>query len=121
MQSAWGRVERPAAMKLKLAVTSDWDAKDDESVANGWYAWKNYVEVPRCQWAGCTRTNAVVTQMRFATERVPEGPVQGGLFHRRKRTSTRPRLWLDDGCGEEAFADLQRRVAKPQGKPLPTG
>jgi hypothetical protein len=104
-----------AAMKLKLAVTSDWDAKDDEAVANGWYAWKNYVDFLKAN--GLDHSGAVVTQMRFANVNFPKVQFKLARFLEEEE--------FDKVLARSKSEEVQKLlagfnpVAKPQGKPLP--
>jgi hypothetical protein len=103
------------AMRMKLAVTSDWDAKDDEAVANGWYAWKNYVEFLRAN--GLDHSGAVVTQMRFANTNWPKVQFKLAKFLEEEE--------FDKVLARSKSEEVQKLLAgfnpapKPQGKPLP--
>ena len=50
-------------LSLKLSISSIWDMRDELSMAEGWYAWDNYVKFLRAN--GCAHSAAVITQMRF--------------------------------------------------------
>lgn len=50
-------------LRMKLALTSDWDQKSPELEAKGWYAFKNYTDFLRTLQAG--HTAALVTKMQF--------------------------------------------------------
>ncbi len=50
-------------LRLKLAITSDWDKNSPEMEAQGWYAFNNYTDFLRSK--GVQHTAAVVTKMRF--------------------------------------------------------
>jgi hypothetical protein len=108
-------------LKMNLAVTSDWDAKDDESVANGWYAFKNYVEFLKNN--GLSHSGAVVTKMRFAPG-TPQKPINY------PKVQFKMAGFLDEAqfdkvlarAGSEECVKLLAGFnpsAKPQGKPLP--
>jgi hypothetical protein len=65
-------------LRLKIAVTSDWDKSDEESMANGWYGFSNYVDFLRAN--GCAWSNALVTRMRFANTKYPKVQFARGDF-----------------------------------------
>lgn len=50
-------------LRLKLAITSDWDKRDQEMQAKGWFAYQQYVDFLTSK--GVVNTGAVVTKMRF--------------------------------------------------------
>ena len=65
-------------LRLKIAVTSDWDKSDEESMAEGWYGFSNYVDFLRAN--GCAWSNALVTRMRFANTKYPKVQFARGDF-----------------------------------------
>lgn len=65
-------------LRLRLAVTSDWDKSDDEAVAAGWYGFQNYTDFLRAN--GCGYTNALITRMRFANTNYPKVQFARGDF-----------------------------------------
>lgn len=50
-------------MRLKIAVTSDWDGNSPDLVAQGWRAFKNYTDFLRSN--NVPHTAALVTKMKF--------------------------------------------------------
>lgn len=51
-------------LRLRIKQTSEYDMRDDESRAAGWYGWKQYTEHLRAN--GLDFTGAVITKIRFA-------------------------------------------------------
>lgn len=56
-----GKLDLP--LRMKLAITSDWDKQNPEMEAQNWYAFNNYTDFLRAK--GLPHTAAVVTKMRF--------------------------------------------------------
>lgn len=50
-------------LRLKIAMTSDWDKQSPDQEASGWLAWSNYVDWLTVR--GCKHTAAIVTKMKF--------------------------------------------------------
>ena len=50
-------------LRLKLAVTSDYDGQSPEHEAEGWYAWKGYTDMLRARQV--PHTAMLVTKMKF--------------------------------------------------------
>lgn len=50
-------------LRMKLAITSDWDKNSPELEAQGWFAFQNYYQM--LQGKGVQHTAALVTKMRF--------------------------------------------------------
>lgn len=50
-------------MRLKLAITSDWDATGEEQQSQNWYAFQQYRDYLRAH--NCKHTAFVVTKMKF--------------------------------------------------------
>lgn len=50
-------------LRMKLAVTSDYDARSPELQAQGWYAFSNYMELLRAR--GVKHSARLVTKMKF--------------------------------------------------------
>jgi len=51
------------ALRLKLAITSDWDKDNKEEQAQGWYAFRQYLDYLRSR--GISNTAAVITKIKF--------------------------------------------------------
>jgi hypothetical protein len=52
-------------LRMKISITSDWDAKSPQHEAEGWYGWSNYMDVLRARMPNQTHTARVVTKMKF--------------------------------------------------------
>ena len=65
-------------LRLRLAVTSDWDKSDEEAIASGWYGFQNYTDFLRANGVGFT--NALVTRMRFGNANYPKVQFARGDF-----------------------------------------
>lgn len=52
-------------LRLKIAMTSDWDGQSPDHDAAGWYAWSNYLDVLRARMPSGCHTARVVTKMKF--------------------------------------------------------
>lgn len=50
-------------LRMKIAVTSDWDKNSPELEAQGWFAFNNYTDMLRSK--GVQHTAALVTKMKF--------------------------------------------------------
>ena len=50
-------------LRMKIAITSDFDGRSPDHVAQGWYAFKNYVDMLRAK--GVQHTAQLVTKMKF--------------------------------------------------------
>jgi hypothetical protein len=50
-------------LRLKIAITSDWDKQSPEAEAQGWYAFQNYMDYLKSR--GVQHSAAVVTKMKF--------------------------------------------------------
>ena len=50
-------------LRMKIAITSDWDAQSPEQEANGWRSFQKYTEFLKSRGVG--HTAAVVTKMKF--------------------------------------------------------
>lgn len=50
-------------LRLKIAMTSDWDKQSPDAEATGWYAFQNYLDFLKSR--GAERTDAIVTRMKF--------------------------------------------------------
>jgi hypothetical protein len=50
-------------MRLKLAITSDWDSEGKDQQAQGWFAFRQYLDFLRAR--GVTNTATVITKMKF--------------------------------------------------------
>lgn len=50
-------------LRLKIAVTSDWDKQSPDQEQAGWLAWSNYVDWLNAR--GCKHTAVIVTKMKF--------------------------------------------------------
>ncbi len=57
-------MQRP--LRLKIAVTSDWDGQSPKEEAEGWFSWQKYVDWLNAR--GCANTALVVTKMKFDPE-----------------------------------------------------
>ena len=57
------------ALKFTLSITSDFDGRDDEATAQGWYSWKNYVDYLNVNGLDCC---GVVTEIRFSNLNLPK-------------------------------------------------
>lgn len=53
-------------LRLKIAMTSDWDKQSPDQEQQGWLAWSNYVDWVNSR--GVKHTAAVVTKMKFDPE-----------------------------------------------------
>ena len=51
------------ALRLKIAITSDWDKDNKENEAKDWYAFKQYIDYLRSR--GIKNTAAVITKIKF--------------------------------------------------------
>lgn len=58
-----GRMVEDYVMRLKIAITSDWDGRSPEHEAQGWYAFRNYVDFLVSK--GVKHTAQLVTKIRF--------------------------------------------------------
>jgi hypothetical protein len=56
-----GKPDMP--LRMKLAITSDWDKQNPEMEAQNWFAFNNYTDYLRAK--GVPHTAAVVTKMKF--------------------------------------------------------
>lgn len=56
-----GKLDMP--LRMKLAITSDWDKNSPELEKEGWFAFNNYTDFLRTK--GINHTATVVTKMRF--------------------------------------------------------
>jgi hypothetical protein len=52
-------------LRMKIAITSDWDKQNPDQEAQGWFAFQNYTDFLRSK--GVTHTAALVTKMKFDT------------------------------------------------------
>jgi hypothetical protein len=52
-------------LRLKIAMTSDWDKQSPDAEAQGWYAFSNYTDYLKAK--NVQHTAAVVTKMKFDT------------------------------------------------------
>lgn len=59
-----GKLDFPF-LRLKIAMTSDWDGQSPDHDAAGWYAWSNYLDVLRARMPNACHTARVVTKMKF--------------------------------------------------------
>lgn len=50
-------------LRLKIAMTSDWDKESPDQATQGWFAFQNYIEWLKTK--GVNHTAAVVTKMKF--------------------------------------------------------
>ncbi len=50
-------------LRLKIAITSDWDKQSPELQAAGWFAFNNYTDMLKAN--GCGHTAALVTKIKF--------------------------------------------------------
>src|SRR5258707_12099219 len=50
-------------LRLKLAITSDYDGQSPDHEAQGWFAWKNYKDMLVAK--GVKHTAMLVTKMKF--------------------------------------------------------
>ena len=50
-------------LRLKIAITSDWDSQSPEEEAKGWFSFSKYLDMLKSR--GCPHTAAVVTKMKF--------------------------------------------------------
>ena len=50
-------------LRLKIAITSDWDGKNKDDMAQGWFGFRNYLDMLLNR--GVTHTAALVTKLRF--------------------------------------------------------
>ena len=50
-------------LQLRLAITSDYDTRNKEQEAKGWYAWSQYTDMLRAR--GVKHTASVVTRLKF--------------------------------------------------------
>jgi hypothetical protein len=50
-------------LRLKIAITSDWDAQSKDAEAQGWFAFSNYTDYLKTK--GVQHSAAVVTKMKF--------------------------------------------------------
>jgi hypothetical protein len=50
-------------LRLKIAITSDWDKQSPDAEAQGWYGFQNYTDYIKSR--GVQHTAAVVTKMKF--------------------------------------------------------
>jgi hypothetical protein len=55
----------PHPLRLKLAITSDWDKDAKQAEAEGWRAWQQYTDFLKAN--GVTHTAMLVTKMKFDT------------------------------------------------------
>ena len=51
------------ALRLKIAITSDWDNQSPEMEREGWFSYSKYLDYLKAN--GCPHTAAVVTKIRF--------------------------------------------------------
>lgn len=59
-----GKLDFPF-LRMKIAMTSDWDGQSPDHDATGWYAWSNYLDVLRARMPNACHTGRVVTKMKF--------------------------------------------------------
>lgn len=109
------------AMRIKLPVTSLWDKQDEESMAQGWYAWDNYCDLLRAN--GVDFTGALVTKMRLATVNYQKIQFSRGDWLDEDQLAKVMARLEGDG-GEEvkkllAGFTVREAPAQPAGKPLP--
>ena len=50
-------------LRMKIAITSDWDKQSPDLEAQNWYGFNNYTDFLRAN--GCSHTAALVTKMKF--------------------------------------------------------
>lgn len=50
-------------LRLKIAITSDWDSQSPEEEAKGWFSFSKYLDMLKSR--GCPHTAAIVTKMKF--------------------------------------------------------
>jgi hypothetical protein len=58
-------IDEDHALRLKIAITSDWDGQSPDNTANEWFGFKNYVDMLRARQ--CPHTGLLVTKMKFDT------------------------------------------------------
>lgn len=75
-----GKLDMP--LRMKLAITSDWDKNNPEMETQGWFAFNNYTDFLRTK--GINHTAQLVTKMRFD----PNAPYPKVMFS--------PDRWLNE-------------------------
>lgn len=64
------------ALRLKIAITSDWDKNNNENEAKDWYAFRQYIDYLRSR--GIKNTAAVITKIKFDATEYPKLLFQAG-------------------------------------------
>ena len=110
-------------LRMKLAITSDYDGKVGEHEKEGWFAFSNYVKF--LQSRGISHTGAVITKMKFD----PSTPYPKVLFSAdklvdQKLLPTVAKQWRSDetkalisGTWTPAGVDGERVAPKEEAKP----
>lgn len=57
-------------LRLKIAITSDWDKQSPDNEAKGWFGFQNYTEFLRAK--GITHSALLVTKMKFDNTEYPK-------------------------------------------------
>lgn len=99
-------------MRLKLAITSDWDNQSPELAKAGWFAFSNYMDMLTAR--GITHSGIIVTKMKFD----PNVAYPKVIFS--------PDRWLDDEelvkvnklWKDEAVQKLLKQSFTPAGDPI---
>lgn len=108
------------ALRLKIAVTSDWDLQDEQARAQGWYGFNNYTDFLRQN--GATHTGAMITRMRFdPNPKVTYSKIQ---FARGDFLGAEDRAKMYARAKSDEVVDLLNQTwgapkAASSGKPLP--
>lgn len=50
-------------LRLKIAITSDWDSQSPEEEAKGWFSFSKYLDMLKSR--GCPHTAVIVTKLKF--------------------------------------------------------
>lgn len=106
------------ALRLKIAITSDWDKQDEAAMAQGWYGFSNYTDFLRAH--GVNHTGILVTRARFdPNPKITYSKIQ---FARGDFLSAADRALMYERAKSDEVQELLNQnwsAPKPQGKSLP--
>ena len=104
-----GNLDHPA-LRLKLAVTSDYDSQSPDLEKEGWFAFRGYLDYLRAR--SVTRTAAVVTKMKFD----PNVDYPKVIFSPDRLITDQPMLAkIKDICASDAIKALINETWTPNG------
>ena len=119
------RIDALPALRLKIAITSDWSKDDKDNQAKDWYAFQQYIDYLRSR--GIKNTGAVISKIKFdgGTD-YPKLLFQAGgwvapeqLARIAEMAKEEDTLKLLGGSWTPAGADGKPVADKAKGKPLP--